>query len=65
MYRQTRFSEVLYRIREQISQEADFDAMKLARMLIHLYQNNGLTSESKQKEKIHQSNQKIDVTCEK
>ncbi len=34
MYRQTKFSEILYRIREQLSQEAEFDALKLARLLL-------------------------------
>jgi len=64
MYRQTKFSEVLYKIREQISQQVDFNAMKLARTLITLYQSNGLTIEREQKEET-QKKRSADVICEK
>jgi hypothetical protein len=64
MYRQTKFSEILYKIREQISQQVDFDAMKLARTLITLYQSDGLTIEREQKEET-QKKKSVDVICEK
>lgn len=34
MYRQTKFSEILYKIREQLSQEANYDPLRFAKLFI-------------------------------
>ncbi|MCS6873639.1 MAG: hypothetical protein N2Z23_01885 [Pyrinomonadaceae bacterium] len=34
MYRQTKFSEILYKIREELSREADYDALKFAKIFL-------------------------------
>jgi hypothetical protein len=62
MYRQTKFLEILYKIRERISQEVNFDAMNLAKTLAVLYQNNVFTSNE---ENNTEQKSAADVICEK
>jgi|GEM_PF-2105491 hypothetical protein len=66
MYRQTKFSEILYKIREQISQEAEFDAVKLAKMLIEEHQSSfvhktNTTKHPTENAKTKNENEDLDV----